>query len=140
VPQNVTNVATKDAKILNGKVRRAVLNETRQSVERRLLAHMDCFRIDSDGRGRTQQLALGSSIVTQAVPIKRNEVRAHRGPLASEADCVSDQQQIIGEIAPTGGASLDIRQAPLEILVDAQRHIDTPGAALRRDNNSRIEI
>lgn len=62
------------------------------------------------------------------------------GRLASEADCISDQDQVFGKIAPTGGASLDIRQASLEILVFAYRQIDTPGTAPCRQNNRRIEI
>src|SRR5215472_14486119 len=47
----------------------------------------------------------------------------------SEADRVSDEQQVFGKIAPAGGASIDICQAPLEILMDTNRHVDTPGTA-----------
>ena len=57
-----------------------------------------------------------------------------------EADCISDQDQVSGEIATTRGASLDIRQASLKVLVDTHRHVDTPGAASRRHDDSRIEI
>jgi hypothetical protein len=46
----------------------------------------------------------------------------------------------LAKIAPTGGASPDIRRAPLEILGDADRQIDAPGAAPCRPNNPRIEI
>ena len=44
------------------------------------------------------------------------------------------------KIALSHRASIEIGQASLEILIDADRHIDTPGAAPHRYDQSRIEI
>ena len=62
------------------------------------------------------------------------------GLWTSEADCISDQDQVSGEIATTRRASVNIREASLKVLVDAHRHVDTPGAASGRHDDSRIEI
>lgn len=63
-----------------------------------------------------------------------------RGVPASETDCITDQEQVSGEIASSDGASLDIGQASLEILMDSNRHVNAPGTAPRPYDHTWIDV